>query len=196
MAVFGDRATSKTIVICAIDNLGKGAAGQAVQNANLALGFRETAGLRLSGVLGMTVTAPKGFVASGVHAGMRRSARDLAVVRSTRPRVGAAMFSRNRVQAACLLVNRDAHRAGRAAGGRGQLGVGELRDRRARQARRDRHRGRGGPAPRSEEPRRSSSSRPASSASGSPLDKLLTGLRDCRPATLRRGGRQPPPRRS
>jgi N-acetyl-gamma-glutamyl-phosphate reductase len=39
------------IVICAIDNLGKGAAGQAVQNANLALGLPETAGLRLGGVL-------------------------------------------------------------------------------------------------------------------------------------------------
>jgi N-acetyl-gamma-glutamyl-phosphate reductase len=40
-----------TVVICAIDNLGKGAAGQAVQNANLALGLPETAGLRLDGVL-------------------------------------------------------------------------------------------------------------------------------------------------
>ena len=39
-----------TVVICAIDNLGKGAAGQAVQNANLALGVPETAGLRLEGV--------------------------------------------------------------------------------------------------------------------------------------------------
>jgi N-acetyl-gamma-glutamyl-phosphate reductase len=39
------------IVICAIDNLGKGAAGQAVQNANLALGLPQTAGLRLDGVL-------------------------------------------------------------------------------------------------------------------------------------------------
>jgi N-acetyl-gamma-glutamyl-phosphate reductase len=38
-------------VICAIDNLGKGAAGQAVQNANLALGLDQDAGLRLSGVL-------------------------------------------------------------------------------------------------------------------------------------------------
>jgi N-acetyl-gamma-glutamyl-phosphate reductase len=51
IAVFGDRATGRTIVICAIDNLGKGAAGQAVQNANLALGLPETAGLRLPGVL-------------------------------------------------------------------------------------------------------------------------------------------------
>jgi N-acetyl-gamma-glutamyl-phosphate reductase len=51
LAIFGDTATDTTIVVCAIDNLGKGAAGQAVQNANLALGLDETAGLRLSGVL-------------------------------------------------------------------------------------------------------------------------------------------------
>jgi N-acetyl-gamma-glutamyl-phosphate reductase len=51
IAAFEDEATGRWIVICAIDNLGKGAAGQAVQNANLALGLEETAGLRLSGVL-------------------------------------------------------------------------------------------------------------------------------------------------
>jgi N-acetyl-gamma-glutamyl-phosphate reductase len=51
VALFYDRATGLAIVICALDNLGKGAAGQAVQNANLALGLDETAGLRLSGVL-------------------------------------------------------------------------------------------------------------------------------------------------
>lgn len=51
IAVFEDRATGRPIIICAIDNLGKGAAGQAVQNANVAFGFSETAGLRLSGVL-------------------------------------------------------------------------------------------------------------------------------------------------
>ena len=51
VALFEDGATGTAIVICALDNLGKGAAGQAVQNANLALGFDETAGLRLSGVL-------------------------------------------------------------------------------------------------------------------------------------------------
>ena len=51
LAVFADGATGTTIVICALDNLGKGAAGQAVQNANLALGLPETAGLRLHGVL-------------------------------------------------------------------------------------------------------------------------------------------------
>ncbi|HEY0417722.1 MAG TPA: N-acetyl-gamma-glutamyl-phosphate reductase [Gaiellaceae bacterium] len=51
LGVFADRATGTTIVICALDNLGKGAAGQAVQNANLALGLDETSGLRLHGVL-------------------------------------------------------------------------------------------------------------------------------------------------
>lgn len=51
IGVFADRATGRTIVVCALDNLGKGAAGQAMQNANLALGLEETAGLLLSGVL-------------------------------------------------------------------------------------------------------------------------------------------------
>jgi N-acetyl-gamma-glutamyl-phosphate reductase len=51
IGVFEDRMTGGTIVICALDNLGKGAAGQAVQNVNVHYGFDETAGLRLSGVL-------------------------------------------------------------------------------------------------------------------------------------------------
>jgi N-acetyl-gamma-glutamyl-phosphate reductase len=51
VALFDDRATGRAIVVCALDNLGKGAAGQALQNANLALGLRETLGLRLAGVL-------------------------------------------------------------------------------------------------------------------------------------------------
>jgi N-acetyl-gamma-glutamyl-phosphate reductase len=51
LGVFEDRATGTAIVVCALDNLGKGAAGQAVQNANLALGLDETLGLRLQGVL-------------------------------------------------------------------------------------------------------------------------------------------------
>ena len=51
VALFEDRSTGTTIVVCALDNLGKGAAGQAVQNANLALGIDETAGMRLTGVL-------------------------------------------------------------------------------------------------------------------------------------------------
>ena len=51
IALYEDRATGRAVVVCALDNLGKGAAGQAMQNANLALGFDETLGLRLAGVL-------------------------------------------------------------------------------------------------------------------------------------------------
>ena len=51
IGVFADGNTGLSIVICAEDNLGKGAAGQAIQNANLALGLPETAGLRLGSVL-------------------------------------------------------------------------------------------------------------------------------------------------
>ena len=50
IGVFADRFTGRTIVVCAIDNLGKGAAGQAVQNVNRLFGFADTDGLRLSGV--------------------------------------------------------------------------------------------------------------------------------------------------
>jgi N-acetyl-gamma-glutamyl-phosphate reductase len=50
LGVFADPATGTTIVVCALDNLGKGAAGQAVQNANAALGLADAAGLRLHGV--------------------------------------------------------------------------------------------------------------------------------------------------
>ncbi len=52
------------------------------------------------------VTAAKGFVAGAVHAGIRRSRLDLAVVRSTVPAVGAGMFTANRVQAAPVLVSK------------------------------------------------------------------------------------------
>src|SRR5438552_366210 len=51
IGIFTDASTGTTIVVCALHNLGKGAAGQAVQNANLALGLDETDGLVLTGVL-------------------------------------------------------------------------------------------------------------------------------------------------
>jgi glutamate N-acetyltransferase/amino-acid N-acetyltransferase len=54
----------------------------------------------------LSVTAARGFLAAGIHAGIRRSAPDLAVLRSVEPAVGAAMFTRNRVQAAPLVVSR------------------------------------------------------------------------------------------
>ncbi|HEY8774825.1 MAG TPA: bifunctional glutamate N-acetyltransferase/amino-acid acetyltransferase ArgJ [Gaiellaceae bacterium] len=52
------------------------------------------------------VTAAKGFAAAAVHAGIRRSKPDLAVVCSTVPAVGAGMFTANRVQAAPVLVSK------------------------------------------------------------------------------------------
>jgi N-acetyl-gamma-glutamyl-phosphate reductase len=45
IAVHLDRRSSTLLVLTAIDNLGKGAAGQAVQNMNLMLGYDEAAGL-------------------------------------------------------------------------------------------------------------------------------------------------------
>lgn len=45
-----DADSGRLIVVSALDNLGKGAAAQAVQNANLVLGLPEQAGLSVSGV--------------------------------------------------------------------------------------------------------------------------------------------------
>jgi N-acetyl-gamma-glutamyl-phosphate reductase len=45
-----DPRTGWVVTLCALDNLGKGAAGQAVQCANLALGFDEGAGLSAAGI--------------------------------------------------------------------------------------------------------------------------------------------------
>jgi len=50
VTVRADARTGRAIAICAIDNLGKGAAGQAVQNANLMLGFDETMALETAGL--------------------------------------------------------------------------------------------------------------------------------------------------
>lgn len=45
-----DQRTGWLVALCAIDNLGKGAAGQAIQCANVALGLDEAAGLGVAGV--------------------------------------------------------------------------------------------------------------------------------------------------
>jgi glutamate N-acetyltransferase/amino-acid N-acetyltransferase len=55
----------------------------------------------------MSVTAAKGFVASGVHCGIRRSRLDLAVVRSTERATGAGMFTVNRMLAAPVVVSKE-----------------------------------------------------------------------------------------
>jgi len=54
----------------------------------------------------MSVTAASGFLASGVHAGIRRSGADLAIVRSTVRAVGAAVWTTNRVLAAPVVVSK------------------------------------------------------------------------------------------
>ncbi|PKA65920.1 putative N-acetyl-gamma-glutamyl-phosphate reductase, chloroplastic [Apostasia shenzhenica] len=46
MNVFPDRITGRAIIICVIDNLVKGASGQALQNLNLMLGYPENLGLQ------------------------------------------------------------------------------------------------------------------------------------------------------
>ena len=45
-----DARTNRVLALSAIDNLGKGAAGQMIQCANLMLGLDETAGLTTCGV--------------------------------------------------------------------------------------------------------------------------------------------------
>jgi N-acetyl-gamma-glutamyl-phosphate reductase len=50
LQVDADADAGRAVVVAAIDNLGKGAAGQAIQNANIMLGLPETAGLSANGV--------------------------------------------------------------------------------------------------------------------------------------------------
>ena len=48
IGVVADRIEGRTIVIAALDNLTKGSSGQALQNANLMLGIKETTGLMMA----------------------------------------------------------------------------------------------------------------------------------------------------
>jgi N-acetyl-gamma-glutamyl-phosphate reductase len=50
LRVAADRHAGRAVVLSSIDNLGKGAAGQALQNANLALDLPETMGLSVTGL--------------------------------------------------------------------------------------------------------------------------------------------------
>ena len=43
--VFSNETEGEVVVMAQVDNLGKGAAGQAVQNMNIMLGLEESAGL-------------------------------------------------------------------------------------------------------------------------------------------------------
>jgi len=50
IGVHADDRTGRAVIVTAIDNLVKGASGQAVQNMNIMMGFEETAGLRIAGL--------------------------------------------------------------------------------------------------------------------------------------------------
>jgi glutamate N-acetyltransferase/amino-acid N-acetyltransferase len=54
------------------------------------------------------ITAARGFRASAVHAGIREKAPDLALIASDREAAAAAVFTTNLVQAAPILVTREA----------------------------------------------------------------------------------------
>ncbi|HET8969185.1 MAG TPA: bifunctional glutamate N-acetyltransferase/amino-acid acetyltransferase ArgJ, partial [Gaiellaceae bacterium] len=54
----------------------------------------------------MSVTAARGFLASGVQCGIRRSGPDLAIVHSAVPATGAAVWTTNRVLAAPVVVSK------------------------------------------------------------------------------------------
>jgi glutamate N-acetyltransferase/amino-acid N-acetyltransferase len=54
-----------------------------------------------------SVTWPAGFRAAGVHAGLKRSRRDVGLLVSDVPAVSAAFFTQNKAAAAPVLVTRD-----------------------------------------------------------------------------------------
>ena len=89
VTVRADARTGWVVAIAAIDNLVKGASGQAVQCANLLLGLPETTGLPIAGVLprsacpvtaddaerGMSVTAARGSWPPASPAGIKAVGR-------------------------------------------------------------------------------------------------------------------------
>jgi len=53
------------------------------------------------------ITAPRGFVAAGIHCGVKKAKKDLALVLSTVPAATAATFTTNRVMAAPIVVSKE-----------------------------------------------------------------------------------------
>lgn len=53
------------------------------------------------------VTAPRGFRAAGVHAGIKRKRKDISLIVSDRPAAAAGTFTTNQVKAAPLQVTRE-----------------------------------------------------------------------------------------
>ncbi len=53
------------------------------------------------------VAAPKDFKAGGLHCGIKKKRKDLAIIASTVPAVACGMFTQNRVKAAPILVDKE-----------------------------------------------------------------------------------------
>ena len=51
------------------------------------------------------IASPAGFRASGIHAGLKKSRKDMALIVSECPAVSAAAFTTNRVKAAPVLYD-------------------------------------------------------------------------------------------
>ena len=68
-----DPRTGTAVVVGAVDNLVKGAAGQAIQNFNLACGFDETIGPADVGGVPVSVTFPRGSARRVSRAGFKPS---------------------------------------------------------------------------------------------------------------------------
>src|SRR5436309_267549 len=52
------------------------------------------------------ITGPKGFFAAGVHSGVKKVKKDLALLYSSEPAVAAGVFTTNKVPAAPVLVDK------------------------------------------------------------------------------------------
>lgn len=98
----------------AMDNLVKGAAGQAIQNMNIMFGFEEKEGITVDancfiGGIKMkiiddgTVTLPKGFYGAGDHVGIKKEKKDLALIYSEVDALAVGTFTQNVVKAAPVL---------------------------------------------------------------------------------------------
>ena len=96
------------LALSAIDNLGKGAAGQMVQCANLMLGLDESGRAHCMRSLSMSVTAAEGFVAAGCHAGIKKRRFDMALLATEdrQPVACAAVFTQNKFAAPPVELDR------------------------------------------------------------------------------------------
>jgi glutamate N-acetyltransferase/amino-acid N-acetyltransferase len=55
-----------------------------------------------------TIASPKGFLAAGLHAGLKKEKKDLAMIYSVIPANAAAVYTTNQVKAAPIYVTKDA----------------------------------------------------------------------------------------